>query len=249
MSCVSGPNYIVEEGMLLYLDASNARSYSGSGTTWYDLSGYNRHATLQNSLPFSSVNSGCFDFTAASAHCVTIPHDDDISAQVFDNSSNFTFIVWAAFDFVQNYGVLVQKSNGGNWSNTTNGIWVYTSGVRCVSGCSISGNPSGGYTVVTYPIANLNATRWYQYAFTGDGTKGSMYVNGNLYLYYNFSNLTLTREANTSQIIIGGAQDSRDTTSTNGYDGKVAGLSIYNRGLTASEILQNYNATKSRFIL
>ena len=53
---------IVRDGLVLYFDAANTKSYPGSGTTWYDLSGNERHGTLINEPTFQSHNLGCFQF-------------------------------------------------------------------------------------------------------------------------------------------------------------------------------------------
>ena len=53
---------IVRDGLVLYFDAANTKSYPGSGTTWYDLSGNEKHGTLINEPTFQSHNLGCFQF-------------------------------------------------------------------------------------------------------------------------------------------------------------------------------------------
>ena len=52
MSRLYGPKIVVD-GLVLMLDAGNPKSYSGSGNTWYDLSGNNKHATLINTPTYS----------------------------------------------------------------------------------------------------------------------------------------------------------------------------------------------------
>lgn len=54
---IFGPN-IVKDGLVLYLDAANTKSYSGSGTTWYDLSGNNVNGTLNG----PTFNNKTFEF-------------------------------------------------------------------------------------------------------------------------------------------------------------------------------------------
>ena len=49
---------IVTSGLILNLDAGDALSYPGSGTTWYDLSGSGYNATLVNGASYSSSNGG-----------------------------------------------------------------------------------------------------------------------------------------------------------------------------------------------
>lgn len=61
MAVFAGPD-IVNNGLALYLDAANSRSYSGSGTTWTDLSGNNRHATIIPRVTGYTFNSTYFTF-------------------------------------------------------------------------------------------------------------------------------------------------------------------------------------------
>ena len=59
---------MVSDGLVVYVDAANPRSYSGTGNTWYDLRG-NRNFTLQNNPPFFANSAGgSIGFTAANSH-------------------------------------------------------------------------------------------------------------------------------------------------------------------------------------
>ena len=57
MSIAGGPD-IVENGLVLHLDAADSNSYPGSGTVWTDLSGNGYNGTLTNGPTFSSSNRG-----------------------------------------------------------------------------------------------------------------------------------------------------------------------------------------------
>jgi hypothetical protein len=59
----TGPN-TVTNGLVLSLDAANVKSYPGSGTTWYDLSGNSKNATGVNTPVYSSVGIPHMDFTS-----------------------------------------------------------------------------------------------------------------------------------------------------------------------------------------
>ena len=48
---------IVTDGLVLYLDAANSRSYPGTGTAWFDLTGRGNNAVLTNGPVFSSGGS------------------------------------------------------------------------------------------------------------------------------------------------------------------------------------------------
>ena len=65
MSVQSGPNGI-ESGLVLYLDAANVKSYPGSGTSWFDLSGQNNTGTLINNPTYDSANRGSWSFNGTS---------------------------------------------------------------------------------------------------------------------------------------------------------------------------------------
>ena len=61
MACISGPS-IIDSGLVLHLDAANTRSYPGTGTTWFDLSGKAHHATMVNSPTYDAINKGFTGF-------------------------------------------------------------------------------------------------------------------------------------------------------------------------------------------
>ena len=50
MGVVGGPDQIVTDELILVLDASNKKSYPGSGTTWYDISGNGNDAGMVNAV-------------------------------------------------------------------------------------------------------------------------------------------------------------------------------------------------------
>ena len=61
MALFQGKN-LTSSNLVLHLDATNTKSYSGSGNTWYDLSGYDRHVTLYNSPAFDNSSGGAITF-------------------------------------------------------------------------------------------------------------------------------------------------------------------------------------------
>ena len=73
MAISRGPK-LVTNGLSLYLDAANSSSYSGTGSTWYDVSGNNRNATLFNTPTYSTTNAGIFTFDDTSFEYATVPN-------------------------------------------------------------------------------------------------------------------------------------------------------------------------------
>ena len=57
MSLIHNAN-VVRDGLVLYLDAANPKSYPGSGTTWYDLSGNSKNGALTNGPTYNLLNNG-----------------------------------------------------------------------------------------------------------------------------------------------------------------------------------------------
>jgi hypothetical protein len=77
---------VITDGLMVYLDAANTRSYPGTGNTWYDLRG-NRNFTLQNNPPFFANSAGgSIGFTAANSHHAT--------ATSLSSMSTWTVEVW-----------------------------------------------------------------------------------------------------------------------------------------------------------
>jgi len=96
----------------------------------------------------------------------------------------------------------------------------------------------------------MTANSWRCVGITYDGTGNSSVT------YLNGLNTGKSRATNGSatgfiavmnNLRIGQGFSLNSQTAERGFDGRVSMVQIYNRALTASEILQNYNATKGRF--
>ena len=224
-----GPN-IVQEGLVLSLDAGNVRSYPGSGTAWFDVSGTKINSTLTNGPTYSSANKGVINFDGTNDYI-------DVGNNASLSLGAMTIAAWVKPSTnVSNYrGIIMDESAGGApWNyrlflNQSNGVVIYD-----IIGSAYSSVSS------TYSIADNN---WHYVC----GVRTS--VNGTLNLYINGSlNATGTDSSNRSTlgntVWIG-----RSPLGGGSYPfiGDIPIAQIYNRALTASEILQNYNMTKSRF--
>jgi len=261
MGVFAGPN-VVEDGLMLYLDAADPKSYPGSGTTWFDLSGNGRHATLKNSsagLPSHSTNNkGIFDFTPNGSYA-TVPHDSEIASAAFDDSWNFTIGGWLNIHSFLNYGTLINKADSGWYSESTNGIWVEAASggrITCISSTAETSKPSGYiHAHFLYPGSSGNSivnqvveNSWLNINYVGLGTNSTkVYINGeDTNQAGNPGNtISRTRNTNTADIAIG--TRSSPVLATPQLDAFVASVHVYGRGLSADEIKQNYEATKGRF--
>jgi hypothetical protein len=221
-----GPK-IITNGLVLYLDAANRNSYPGSGTTWTDLSGNGNNGTLTNGPTFNATNMGSIVFDGT---------NDYIYRSSFSNfnSSTYTILLWGKFVSVSSSGVLFNL--GRSPSDANSEAQLYYNNSRLVYW-----DYDGSMAFNFIQSSGTLSTNVYQYlGFTKNSTNGTFYING-----YSSGTGTAAFDANisTNDFTIGA--DIRD--SINYVNGNISQFLIYNRVLTASEVLQNYNATKSRF--
>ena len=224
-------NNYVNTNLFLNLDAGNSSSYSGTGTTWADLSGNSRNATLINNPTFNSSQNGYFHFTDTSfqyADTTTVP-----------SLTNWTIEAWYRPTKSLTGKVTAILTNQFDLTNKINyslgNIFAPTSYNIC------GGFYDGTWRRTTGLVPTLNT--WYQGAVTYNGSVITQYSNGT-------SQTTLTY-AGTSQsggtVRIARRWDSPDNDSGNFFDGDISIVRIYNTSLSPSQILQNYNAVRGRY--
>ena len=215
---------IVTDGLVLYLDAANTKSYVSGSTVWNDISRGGNNGTLLNGPTFNSANGGSIVLDGA---------DDYIRVSQNINPSNITLEFFYKASISSSYEYLI--SNARDCCGTYNGyelrinngipqfqIWNSTNAV--VNGTSILVN------------------QIYHIAATYDGSQLKMYQNGVLTSTTN-STLGIGTPPSYNLAVGGmGLNPVLYNLTGNIYIGRV-----YNRSLSASEVLQNYNATKSRY--
>lgn len=217
---------IVTNGLILYLDASNTKSYPGTNTTWRDLTGSTITGSLVNGPTFSSTNSGVITFDGTNDY-----------VQVSDNanlrSSSGTYSIWfnctgTASGSSTNSAVLYKADTVGSF----NGYIILARTTQVV--VSVKTADTG------YTLGGYSATGWVNATLVNSaGTSFSVYINGVLRGTQATAAVTISSEP--MRIGIG-----LDSFWAN-FQGNVPIVSIYNRALTDNEVLQNYNATKTRF--
>jgi hypothetical protein len=226
-------NTIVQQGLVLNLDAGNPYSYGGAGTTWYDVSGNSNSGTLTNGPTYNSDAGGNIVFDGSNDY-VSIP-----SAASIKNTSTLSLEGWVFISSAMNYyGGIIGK--GISDSQEEYCLLVHSVNSKVYMDVGSSGGP---YTDATYSFS-LNT--WYHIIGTHERTAGSssikIYINGSL-LSSTTVNPTNTVNDNATNVSIG----SRFNGGTSVWNGKIATARIYTRTLSAAEVLQNYNATKGRF--
>jgi hypothetical protein len=225
-----GVNYnpkIVTDGLQLYLDAANTKSYPGSGASWYDLSGNNRTATIYGTSRFTSANGGKFEFlTGQTVDYISLP-----ASALQATAANYTIEFWMQ-PTTSRTGYFHSVSNGANH----NYMLMYATAAGTL------GHLAGGNTV---PFSNNEIL---QFSMVRNGyNTGNLYKNGSLHTT-NVNITVLTAAANGGWILnqeqdaLGGGFDANQN-----FIGSFMGVKVYNRALSSAEIATNFNALRGRY--
>jgi hypothetical protein len=212
----------ITDGLVLYLDAANTRSYPGNGTVWSDLSRSGINGTLTNGPTFNSGNGG---------------------SVVFDGTNNFvqctgsltltaaTFVSWIRRNGTQGQydgilfsrgtnvtGINFQTSNqlGYHWNNAIN-TYGWQSGLTI---------PDATWCMVAVSVTSTTATA---------------------YLCQSGGITTATNTVSHGSSILNDIKLAQDDAGGRFFTGNIAIAQIYNRALSSTEITQNFNATKGRY--
>jgi hypothetical protein len=224
----------VTDGLVLHLDAGNTKSYPGSGTAWNDLSGRNNHATMYGTAPFETDVSRCFNFATATG---TGASDCNMGfyfsgGNMVPTTGSFTFECWIKNPPASGQTGMFSNAGGGDGYR----FGVGYDGVYYLVGPNYT---EGG---IGWTSGTLVATNWYHIVTTWDRTGAyvvNAYKNGR---YENYGSMPTTQTASTN------ASPGIVRSQCCGiYTGKIGAFKVYNRLLSASEIFQNFNATKGRF--
>jgi hypothetical protein len=234
---------IVKSDLILDLDAAKLDSYPGSGTTWNDISGNRNNGTLVNGPTFNSENNGSIVFDGT--------NDYAILPQSTPNQTigNYSFSIWLNFtntmgpSHTSNF-MMVDAQN-----TLLGGVDNY---LYLLSNATVAGtNGRIGFQMFN-PLSVLYTTTgtwtgglWYNITCTYDISTStqSIYVNGILENFTTIANCYF----NTNSYFGIGAYAS--PTRIWFFNGKISNFTIYTKTLTSQEILQNYNAIKTRYRL
>jgi len=217
---------IVTDGLILSLDASDRNSYVSGSTTWTDLSGNNNNGTLVNGPTFDSGSNGSIVFNGTSNYVNC--------GYVMDFSNSFTL----EFAFKTTY-TGSQYMIGSKYDYTDPNFWFGVNNNKL----TFSLNIINGGKAEPASISNVNDGKWYIGNAIYDSTTYTARVYLNSILQSSFIGNTAFKDANRSYYI------ARFNPTSVYFPGTIAYNRIYNKALSAAEVLQNYNASKSRFNL
>jgi len=215
---------IVTDGLVFYLDAANPKSYVSGSTVWNDISRGGNTGTLVNGPTFNSGNGGSIVFDGIDDY---VDYGNNTVLNVGNNISVFS---WFYVNSTSSFQPIISKKTidtGWELDNSSGTL-------RCTLRPSIANNNN-------IFAGTLILNNWYYGGFTCDNTTIRLYLNNTQQGTSDVSSITLNT---TGSLFIGRRADG---VNLNYFNGKISIAQIYNRALTAQEVLQNYNATKSRF--
>jgi len=228
MGIYSGPPS-ASDGLVFYLDATNSASYSGSGNTFYNL--------VNASIGGSIVG-----------YASTPIDNTQIKSLTFDGSNDFisvgslgsfytqgTISFWMkSLDITANY----RNPFATNYNGLNVNVLRFEQGEGAGAFKCWFGDPSG--TIASLSYSSISANTWYNVVLTWNQSTTTVtgYLNGVL----DVNNSSWVRwPTSFVNVGIGLGYNSRY------FLGNIGQVSIYNRALSASEIFQNYNASKKRY--
>jgi hypothetical protein len=237
MVTINNGNFIQQNGtfkvgselppLVLYLDASNVSSYSGSGTTWYDISEYGNNATLVNGPTYSPYNGGSIVF-------------DGVNDQATINYNANSFLIGTG-DFTMNfwYNMTVPNLNAK----------LFNLDIFDNPGCLTVGPGSNAVNRVElvigqFQVINANVTQsantWYNMTVRRQSGQASIFLNGSI--------LTLTSGVTSSAMTSSINSTSNPIIAKENFNGKIARIELYKGvALSNSEISQSYESLKNTY--
>jgi energy-coupling factor transporter ATP-binding protein EcfA2 len=211
---------ITTNGLTVLLDAGFTPSYPLSGTSWYDVSYSGNNGSLVNGPVYSGSNGGVLVFDGSDDY-VNVSSGGSILS-----NENYTKLAWF---YITNFATSNNIISGGNTGQ--HAFWT-------AAGTKLNAGHNGNWSTVV-STTTLSANTWYFGAVTFSTTSGwKLYING----VQESTSVDTTTFVGTGDVQIGRYQTG------NNYTGSISNVQIYNRVLSLSEILQNYNAQINRFV-
>jgi hypothetical protein len=226
---------IITNGLVLNFDASNPSSYVGTGVTINNIAGVGNTGILTNGPTFSQLNGGSIVFDGTNDY-INVADSPSLG---MSSTNAVTVYAWfhATADGINSTREIIHKRNndptyvsyGISWGSSSNKNILF----------SRFGFDDG--TVSDLNSDALPKLKWINACTTFDGSVHNMYVDGNLAKTASVSNKRIKDD--NLPVTLGSFNGTQEY-----FQGYISDAKIYNRALSSTEVLQNYNATKNRYI-
>ncbi|HAU69363.1 MAG TPA: hypothetical protein DCW52_13315 [Gammaproteobacteria bacterium] len=227
--------FAIPSGCMMYVDAGIHESYSGSGTTWFDLSGQGNDCEANGNPTHTSGAAGAF---ALDGNDYFKP--PDLAADSF--TAGITIFSVANFGTANNAESLLGLSSSGG--NDKNAIQFYRDSTT--ENLRLRIRNSGGTSIehLSPSSTSIENSTVKSYAATLDGVNGDLYANG-----VNCGTKATSVTPSTAAIFDAGGIGLHDSGTNRYLTGDVAVMLLFNRGLSAAEILDLHNYFATRYSL
>ena len=214
---------LVVSNLSMRLDANDPASYPGSGTTWADLSGNGADQTLVGSPTYTAGTPSYFSFNGVTQYATG-------STPFVIPPSTYTKMVWFQFATTGADNNLVSSASGGHfmYGAGTSTLWAGNANHPPFSGPGAFGTAS-----------SLSANTWYCAAVVFSSPQISIYINGALSDFDATYGAAHSGDGSTNLACFGPGG--------NLLNGRIAEVYCYTTALTATQILQNFNATRGKY--
>ena len=222
------PNSIVTDGLVFCVDPANVLSWSGpDSSNVNDLINTN-NGTIYNDTSGSYGDNNSFAFDGTDDY-IEIPNNSSLQI-----TSNLTLSCWVKAGNVSGTNSIIDKFYDG--TDRSYMLRITSTTIRLSLG-----NTDGSSSIEYRSTAVLSNNIWYYITTTFSSTDNEVkiYINDSLDSTHSKTNLI---SSNTQPLRIGSGYNL-----LNDFNGNISQVQIYNRALSAQEVLQNYNALKNRF--
>tara|TARA_R100000742_G_C4244046_1_gene63231 strand:- start:136 stop:855 length:720 start_codon:yes stop_codon:yes gene_type:complete len=237
MGITRGPN-IITDSLNFSLDSANPSSYISGSAIWEDQTPNGLDNTIANDPTYETANGGGLVFDGT----------DDYAQRLNDTTFNlvneFTFNFWIKYASGVDLTSLVGKPRSG-WADS---LRIYYQASTTTLGYKLTGTLRCSNTSVT-----LSTTEFTNICFvqnpseTSNSDKTKFYINGQVLSNDSAGSAQTSVDAPTFPLIIGGWRQGNGGSPSTTWKGNINIAQMYNRALSATEVLHNYNALKSRF--
>jgi hypothetical protein len=214
---------IITTGLQLHLDAGDVSSYTGSGTTWYDLSGNSNNVDMQNSGSISWTDGGIGYFSTGSTGWFGKLNGSNMPT----GNSLYTMSVWVKLPTTWNANGLIAIG--------TFGVANQSNAFRAGSTNQLLNYWWGNDLSVTSSVSPTDS--WFNAVARFDGTTRKIFVNG----------VSVGSDTPTGHNVISSNIYVGKTYNNEYLNGIISQALIYNVSLSDAEVLANFNNTKSKF--
>ena len=216
------PKIVRDSSLVLCLDAANPNSFVSGGTVWRDISKNGNNGILTSGVTYNSSNNGSLVFNGSTGYV-------NCGNSSTYNVNNFTVNFWTKFNLSELKEIIIKNNNTNNGLGP---IELFQSnqkiGARINAGNLITGS------------IDLTIGLWYMITYTYNSVNRIIYINGVIDITSPFTTPTTT---STGDLVIGAYGNGLYP-----FNGSISNIMFYNRALSATEILQNYNVLKNRYI-